>query len=630
MPSKQHHPKIEPWLKIGGPQTGSIAALAITGEKDYIVFIGTTAGLFRSSCQAGDSLLHWERLEGAPVGIICLGISPNYSEDHTLVVGTNAGIHYSHDAGYSWQAAQMPRSSSTILCFSFSPDFLIDGIIFAGTFEDGIFYSDTRGEKWENKNFGLLDPTIYAMAISPNFTYDGMIFAGTDTAVYYSYNHGRAWRQLDFPENATPVLSLAISPNFPENHTLFAGTEKNGIYYSLNQGSNWQKKEFPAESINVLMFSTNGANLYAATELGIFLSDDQGSHWQKVADFPVVISMALKDDMIIAGMVEQGVWWSRDGMKWEPITNLSVNAFVSLCISNQFETDQTAFLYGPQDGLWQTSDGGISWKSMSDSLPCLNINGVFLSPGFHIEQTLLATARSGAYISVDGGNDWRLLFDKPSNLASFSPDGRILSVSLPGGGILASENWLEPAEHRAWESVPGPWDSGGTVVAISVNNEHFYHVALVEGLSETVSIWQGKQDQLEKIISLPYIDSPVISFWVPEKPVTDKLWFMSIGNKVWKFSSRTGVRYTQTYVFATTNQKQQVLCLAGAVHQNGYSLFACTGKCLYKSNDAKTWNVAHDFLDERAISIALSPSYNDNKTVYALLLGGMLSKGLVR
>ena len=163
--------------KLGGPQAGSVAALAVGPAAGATVFAGTQVGLFRLEDGQGAEPREWERLANAPLGIFSLAVSPSFAQDHTLVAGTNTGIYVSRDAGETWLAADMPISGSVAIAISFSPNFAADGILLAGTLEDGIFYSHDRGAHWQSNGFGLLDATVYCLAFSPSFGRDTTIFA---------------------------------------------------------------------------------------------------------------------------------------------------------------------------------------------------------------------------------------------------------------------------------------------------------------------------------------------------------------------------------------------------------------------------------------------------------------------
>ena len=611
--------------KLGGPQAGSVAALAAGPAAGTTVFAGTQVGLFRLEDGQGAEPREWERLANAPLGIFSLAVSPSFAQDHTLVAGTNTGIYVSRDAGETWLAADMPISGSVAIAISFSPNFSVDGILLAGTLEDGIFYSHDRGAHWQSNGFGLLDATVYCLAFSPSFGRDTTVFAGTDTTLYFSYNGALAWKQLAFPESAAPALSLAISPNFDADHTLFLGTEKHGLYRSADSGRTWHRLDLPADCINALAVSEPGRTLLAATEAGVYASSDQGENWSCLLDQPNAISLASAGETAVAGVVDQGVWPVMHPAEWRPIPKLSARSVLGLALSPQFEQQPVAFMYGPQEGVWRTADGGRTWDDLRGELPSLDISALVLSPDFSTNQVAVAASPEGVLLTTDAGDHWTRAGEAPASLVAFSPDGKLLVASLLTGGIRASEDL-----GQQWSPVPGPWDAGGKIAALAVSDSRHYCVAAVQGVGETLSIWQGEAGQAEKVVNQPVGENPVVAFYIPADAVPDRAWYAGCGNRVWKFSARKGQPVAQSTVFPAVGPGESILSLTGVHNGTGQTLLAGTGRHVFKLSDAKAWRNVHDFGSERAIALALSPTYLKDRTVYGLLLGGTFCQVVIR
>jgi photosystem II stability/assembly factor-like uncharacterized protein len=622
MPVK-HNRSSQPWTVLGGPQGGTISALAIGQDNDgYCLFIGSPVGLYRSTGFEQGRIQGWERLSNAPLGMMSLVVSPDFAEDHTLIAGTHAGIYFSEDSGNTWRVAQMPPSTSMVLSLCFSPNYLADGMILAGTLEDGVFISDCRGERWLSQSFGLLDPTAYCLAISPGFAQDGLIFAGTGTTVYFSYNAGRAWRQLGFPEEAAPVLSLALIIEQGGDFTLFAGTETQGLFRSVDQGQTWQTLALPAATVNALSVSQDNTRLLAATEIGILQSRDKGETWSEILSMPDAITLTFKDGIALAGMGDQGAWMATHLDDWQPIQNLSIRSLLGLVLSPQFEKDGTAFMYGPEEGIWKTEDEGRSWQDVNEGLPSLEINSLTLSPSFSSDQALVAAAKDGLLISQDAGNEWTYLVEDPTQRVSFSPNGKLLAAAFQETGIRTSDDLGE-----SWDSLPGPWDTGGRILALSITNLHHVYIAHLEGVGETMTLWQGKAGHFEKVFSEPADANPHVSFWFPYGPAIDRPWYVSLGSSIWKISSRSGGAHSRSSLPTEAGSGEMILTLTGTQDQTGQVLlFACTGQHLYQSLDNQSWTLVHDFGDERAVALTLSTAYTTDKTAFALLLGGSFCK----
>jgi hypothetical protein len=313
-----------------------------------------------------------------------------------------------------------------------------------------------------------------------------------------------------------------------------------------------------------------------------------------------VISLASLDSLLVAGLVDQGVQLTTDLVNWQAAPNLAASSLLGLVLSPQFERDTIAYLFGPQEGVWRTSDGGQTWAAMNESLPSSDIAALVLSPDFSENQTVVAASPEGLLISQDSGNHWERAAKAHAGLVSFSPNGRLLTAYFPEGGVGTTEDL-----GQTWTHIRGPWDGAGKVVALSVSNAHHYYVAWLEGIGETVSLWQGKRGEFEKVLSQPIGKNPVISFFVPPEPAPDRPWYTSFENHVWKFSGRKGRSPVQMTVFSKDKLAESILSLTGT---DGI-LLASTGRRVFKSLDEKSWTLVHDFGNERAVSLSLSPTF---------------------
>ena len=630
MPTRtKSNPALQRLTRLGGPRAGTVAALALAQAGDEkIVYAGTPVGLFRSVGFSEDQVEGWERLADAPIGIVCLAVSPSYAEDQTLAAGTNAGIFVSRDGGDTWKPMPIPIAGAVVVALAFSSNYPRDGVLLAGTLEDGVFYSENRGASWQPKSFGLLDATVYSLGFSPNFGHDETAFAGTDTTVYFSYNGARAWKQLPFPDDAAPALSLAVSPNFAEDQTLYVGTETQGLYRSIDRGQSWDKLALPANCINALnaAAAADGA-LLAGTESGLFRSVDQGATWERVLEQPNVISLAAQSGLTLAGLVDQGAWMSAAGQAWQPVPDLSARSLVGLALSPQFDRDRTAFVFGPQEAPWRTTDGGATWTCLDETEASQGVSSLALSPDFAADHTVAAASPAGVLLSTDAGEQWQVRTPSPAGLVAFSPNGKRLVASILQAGLATSDD-----RGQTWQPLPGPWAVGSRVVALALDGADQFHVATLEGVEDTLNIWQGGPERFEKVLSAPAGQNVVVAFYLPAEPAPDRPWFAGAGNVVWKFSARRGRPPVASTVFEPDagGRRDSLLALTGAQTPAGPILLASTGRQVFKSTDAQHWTVAHDFGHDRALSLALTPQYARDRLAYALLLGGALVQAVIR
>ncbi len=328
------------WIVLGGAQGGTVLSVVIAPDPEQTAYAATEVGVYRAQLNTTHTV--WQRLTELPGTPTALALSPDFSRDSTLLIGTTIGPMVSHDRGETFLSAVLPRSSTHVVTLALSPNFLQDGIAFAGTLEDGVLVSHDRGKSWAAWNFGLIELEIVSLALSPNFAHDETVLIGTASGLYYSYNGGRAWRELDFPPEAQPLLSLAFAPGVSNKALVYAGTESAGLYRAMDpfthqsvllsnsavpdggtdavQAERWQSlsDELDAACINALAFAAHGS-LYTATEKGIFVTHGDGK-WQSVGDVPGALCLAVADTIGIAGVGYQG----------EPeISGLAVSTFAA-------------------------------------------------------------------------------------------------------------------------------------------------------------------------------------------------------------------------------------------------------------------------------------------------------------
>ncbi len=142
-----------------------------------------------------------------------------------------------------------------------------------------------------------------------------------------------------------------------------------------------------------------------------------------------------------------------------------------------------------------------------------------------------------------------------------------------------------------------------------------------------MTLWQGKADQFEKVLSQEAGENPYVSFWFPSGPAIDRPWYASLGSHVWKISSRAGGAHTHSTIVPEDVPAESILALTGMQDTAGQIiLLACAGQHIYKSMDGKTWSLILDLGDEHAVAFNLAPTYLADRSAYALLLGGAFCK----
>ena len=286
--------------------------------EDGICFAACTSGIYRS--QDGGVSWHGLRPTAAAdesLAATALAVSPAFKQDRSLFVAVKGGILRSSDAGDTWFTAKFAAPPPLFSALAISPDFVHDGMMLAGSMEDGVFSSDDRGVHWQPWNFGLFDLRVLSLAPSPSFQDDETVFAGTETGLYRSTNGGRAWRVSAFPDDRAPVLCVAcVTAEETGELRVVAGTENHGLLQSSDLGESWQRigQGVIGNTVNQLQavrISDNAIDLFALVDDGIMRSVDAGRSWQRSLKTDALpTAMLMPDDAenaAIVGVLGKGI-----------------------------------------------------------------------------------------------------------------------------------------------------------------------------------------------------------------------------------------------------------------------------------------------------------------------------------
>jgi photosystem II stability/assembly factor-like uncharacterized protein len=256
-------------------------------NEDGICFAACRNGLFRSE-DGGESWAYaYETLNlDDPLTTLAVVVSPSFTSDESVFAGAPGGILRSMNGGQSWSVTMLPTPPPIVSALAISPNYARDGVLLAGTMEDGVFRSAYRGVHFSRWNFGLLDLHVLAVEVSPDYAKDETIYLGTETGVFRSTNGGRAWREAALSMDLAPVLSLAISPNYKQDGTLLAGTESHGLQRSTDRGQSWtavvEGDLVADEAVNGLLLSPDypdKPHILMMTSTRLLISRDDGQSW---------------------------------------------------------------------------------------------------------------------------------------------------------------------------------------------------------------------------------------------------------------------------------------------------------------------------------------------------------------
>ena len=260
------------------------------------------------------------------------------------------------------------------------------------------------------------------VASQPNVFYMGQVNGG----VWKSDDYGRTWNPIFDHESTQSIGAIAVAPSDPS--VVYVGTGEglhrpdlsvgNGIYKSTDAGKTWTHlglvdgQQIPALAVdprdpNKVFAAVLGHPYGPSEERGIYRSTDGGQTWQRVlAKDENTGGSDVQIDPSNPDVVYASMWEAREG-PWED--------------NNGFN--------GTHGGLFKSSDGGNTWRALTDGLPS-DLSQIYVAIAPSDPRRLYATvsAASGklsVYRSDDSGKNWTQATTDPRS------SGRIGGGDLP-------------------------------------------------------------------------------------------------------------------------------------------------------------------------------------------------------
>ncbi len=299
----------------------------------------------------------------------------------------------------------------------------------------------------------------------------GVYYIGVNNGgVWKTTDYGRVWTPLFDEQPTGSIGALAVAPSDP--NIIYVGSGEglqrpdlstgDGIYKSTDAGKTWTHLGLrDAQQIAMIAVDrTNPNRLFVAAlghpygpnpERGIFRSTDGGASFEKVlykdentGAFDVVIDPSNPQTVYAV------LWEARQG-PWE-----------------------NAYLYGENNGLFKSTDGGATWRELTNGLPKgKDLGRIGIDVAQANPRRVFAVCGSddkpgGVFRSDDAGetfakiNDDERLWGRPGDFAEIRTDPQNADVvyvanvaswkSIDGGKTFASFRGAPGGDdyHRIW------------------------------------------------------------------------------------------------------------------------------------------------------------------------------------
>ncbi|MBI9045188.1 MAG: hypothetical protein JEZ06_11930 [Anaerolineaceae bacterium] len=439
------------WVRTGGPLGGLGYDVRIHPDNPDIMYvtdawagvhISTDGGQNWFPSNEGITTRKGDSADSIPV--FCLTIDPHNPD--ILWVGTEHGsrIFKSVDGGYLWEDMTHNihddfRDGLTFRGFTVHPQ--TSDIVFTAAelhswangregkngleFEmvEGIVYKTMDGgqtweESWRGDNLARY---IWINPQNPDVIYISTGIFDREAAnsdpqskkpggegVLKSVDGGETWENVNQGLNNLYVGSLFMQPDNPD--TLIAGTGNNqyhlngGVYLTMDGGKTW-KHTLKGDVIEAVEFSEFDPQIaYAGSSNAVYRSEDGAQTWHQVSS----------DE------------WGPPGVR------------VGFPID--FEIDRLnpdrIFVNAYGGGNFLSEDGGKTWIASSKGYTGAQVRDIAVhpeSPGI-----VYAAARSGLFISYNGGEDWTGISSPPAKVMEWNA---VAINQIDTQKLSAANNW---------------------------------------------------------------------------------------------------------------------------------------------------------------------------------------------
>ncbi len=290
--------------------------------------------------------------------------------------------------------------------------------IFLGTSAGNLYLSTDNGKSWSRfAHLGkAAEMVLDHVVIDPSDSRNIFVAAwnaqlpSSDGDLFRSKDGGKSW-EIVADLHGKSLRALSISASDPK--TLVAGA-LDGIYRSRNGGQDWQRisPENHAEIKNIESIAIDPLNpdvIYAGTWHLPWKTEDGGKTWHSIKKgviddsdvFSIVIDGARPSNLFISAC--SGIYRSESaGDLFRKIQGIPYSARRTRMLQMDI-ADHNMVYAGTTEGLWKTTDSGLTWNRMTAAN--VVINDVLIDPR-NPARVLLATDRSGVLASNDGGTSF--------------------------------------------------------------------------------------------------------------------------------------------------------------------------------------------------------------------------------
>lgn len=238
-----------------------------------------------------------------------------------------------------------------------------------------------------------------------------------DGQIHVSNDAGKSWQILVRFDKPQLILDQLIVDSRDSN-VIYAsgnrGSAAGGFYKSTDAGKTWKEaKKLSDQSIHAMIQSSKDPNvIFVGTKNGIYISKDSGDEWDRIESesMPLDINSMAVDprniETIYAGTTWRPYKSTDSGKSWRLIkTGMIDDSDVFAITVNHKDNDH--LIASACSGIYESLNGGENWKKIQ-GIPSTSRRTRDIVQHPSLQGTVYAGTTQGFWMSVNGGKTWIL------------------------------------------------------------------------------------------------------------------------------------------------------------------------------------------------------------------------------
>ncbi|MCA9490962.1 MAG: hypothetical protein KC621_13630 [Myxococcales bacterium] len=372
--------------------------------------------------------------------------SADYTNDGIVFSNSFEGLIVSRDFGASWIELDT-RPPALVNAIGLSPDYANDHTLLVGSSDGGMWVSSDAGASFRITNNDMKLSTVYdlEMVFDENGEQEAVLAQnGNMTWGVPPYDH---WELRSLPQGIDYTTRVALSPDWANNGVGLVGTRYYGLFRTSDHGASWTSVTSNGTGLSSIAWGADGTTVLAGNNFGrLFLSTDAGLTWvtlpMSIPGAPAWVT--ADDDGFLIG-TGGGLFTSPDGAS---LTR--VDGFDHPIHQVEATGDGTRYVVVRGGGLYR-SDAGGPLTQIAPSLTEIGLPYEFgVSPTFATDGTLFVGMDEHIFRSTDRGDSWtevtptRIRYEE--DCQALRPSPSLISNRLPRAGASITKVSLIPSD----------------------------------------------------------------------------------------------------------------------------------------------------------------------------------------